>query len=278
MKLFKKIGLSSAPVNPSTVLLALLLLLNAYSATAADWGINEVHYQYGDLKTPTFVNGGGSNQTHVLTFQHASAWAYGTNFMFIDFLSDNKTDGFNDDDFYGEWYPTLSIPKLFGVDDFNLGPVNDIRIITGINLSADANVRKFLPGIQLGWDIPGFIFLNTELEAYIDFSEGVASGGAPKQTDSWIFDVSWAYPFMLGSAKFSFEGHAEYIHDRKNEFGGDVSWWMLAQPQLRFDLGDRVFHKADQLFIGTEVQVWLNKLGDPKTDEFAPQFLAVWRF
>lgn len=235
-----------------------------------------MQYQYGDLSTPTFA-GGGSNRTHVLTFQHASAWEYGTNFLFIDYLSDNKKDGFNDRDFYGEWYPTLSIPKIVGMDGFKLGPVNDVRVIAGINVGIDANVRKYLPGIQLGWDVPGFIFLNTELEAYIDDSDGAASGGAPKQTDSWIFDVSWAYPFGIGGAKFSFEGHAEYIDGRKNEFGGDVSWWMLAQPQLRFDLGDMAFNKAGQLFIGTEVEVWLNKLGDPKTDEFAPQFLVVWR-
>lgn len=235
-----------------------------------------MQYQYGDLSTPTFA-GGGSNRTHVLTFQHVSAWEYGTNFLFIDYLSDNKKDGFNDRDFYGEWYPTLSIPKIVGMDGFKLGPVNDVRVIAGINVGIDANVRKYLPGIQLGWDVPGFIFLNTELEAYIDDSDGAASGGAPKQTDSWIFDVSWAYPFRIGGAKFSFEGHAEYIDSRKNEFGGDVSGWMLAQPQLRFDLGDMAFNKAGQLFIGTEVEVWLNKLGDPKTDEFAPQFLVVWR-
>lgn len=276
MKAIKKFLYSPLFGYLTRVTLFLYMTSMTCNVMAADWGINEVHYQYGDLSTPTFA-GGGTNLTHVLTFQHASAWKYGTNFMFIDFLSDNKNDGFNDSDFYGEWYPTLSIPKIFGVEDFKLGPVNDVRLIAGINLAADANVRKFLPGIQLGWDVPGFLFLNTELEAYIDFSEGAKSGGAPKQTDSWIFDVSWGYPFNIGSAKFSFEGHAEYVHDRKNELGQDVSWWMLAQPQLRFDVGDIVFNRPDQFYIGTEVQIWLNKLGDPKTDEFAPQFLFVWR-
>lgn len=257
-------------------LVASLPVLPVADAAAANWGVNELQYQYGNLNTPTFV-GGGSHMTHILTFQHASAWQYGTNFLFVDFSSDNKKDGFNDRDFYGEWYPTLSIPKVLGADAFKVGPVNDIRVVTGVNVDADSKVRKFLPGIQLGWNVPGFIFLNTELEAYLDYSEGAASGGAPKQTDSWIFDVSWAYPFRIGSAKFSLEGHAEYIDSRKNQFGGEVSWWMLAQPQLRFDLGDMAFNKANHLFIGTEMQVWLNKLGDPKTDEFAPQLLVVWR-
>jgi len=42
--------------------------------------------------------------------------------------------------------------------------------------------------------------------------------------------------------------------------------------------GIMVFHRPDQFYIGTEeVHVWLNKPGDPKTDEFALQFLVVWR-
>lgn len=255
----------------------LCLIFDVSSIHAATWSNTEIQWQYGHLDVPGFA-GGGAHDTNVLTLQHASGWKYGTNFLFIDYLSDNHEDGFNDDDFYGEWYPTLSIPKILGHEDFKFGPINDVRVIMGVNIGADPNVRKYLPGIQLGWDVPGFAFLNTEIEAYIDDSGGVASGGAPKQTDSWIFDVSWGLPFAIGPAKFSFEGHAEYIDDRKNEFGGDVSWWVLAQPQLRLDLGDLLFDAADHLFIGTEVQIWINKLGDPETDEFAPQALVVWRF
>ena len=137
---------------------------------------------------------------------------------------------------------------------------------------------KFLPGIRLSWNIPGFAFLNTDFTAYIDANEGASSGGAPKESDSFMIDVNWAYPFEIGTQKFSIEGHAEYIHRRENEFGGRVHSWILAQPQFRWDIGNALFGNPDKLFVGTEIQYWNNKLGDSATDEFAVQALVVWRF
>ena len=243
---------------------------------AADWGINEIQFQYGNLATPIFA-GGGDAETIVLTFQHASAWKYGTNFLFIDFLSDDKEDGFNDEDFYGEWYPTLSIPKILGQEDFRFGLITDMRIIAGINYGVDPKVRKYLPGIELSWQLPGFAFLNTDFTAYLDDNEGISAGGAPKEDASFMIDVNWAYPFSMGRAKFSIEGHIEYIGTRANELGGETTWWILGQPQIRCDIGDLLFNVPQHLYMGTEIQFWINKLGDPHTDEFVPQALLVWR-
>ena len=89
-----------------------------------------------------------------------------------------------------------------------------------VGIDADADVLKFLPGIRLSWNIPGFAFLNTDFTAYIDANEGVSGGGAPKEDDSFMIDVNWAYPIEIGGQKFSIEGHAEYIDSRDNEFGG----------------------------------------------------------
>ena len=44
--------------------------------------------------------------------QQASSWALGDSFVFVDILEDGGADGFNDKNFYGEWYPTLSLGKL----------------------------------------------------------------------------------------------------------------------------------------------------------------------
>ena len=116
-----------------------------------------------------------------------------------------------------------------------------------------------------------------ELTAYIDNSRGVSRGGAPKQTDSFMFDLSWAYPFSIGNLSFSIEGHAEYVHGRTDEFGNHVESWFFTQPQFRLDLGKALAGAADRLFIGMEYQYWRNKLGT-KNDESLPQFLLVWRF
>ncbi len=251
-------------------------------AGAADWSVTEVQFQFGKLDVPTFATGGRTGVTQntaILTLQHASGWSWGDVFFFVDFLDavSNEQFPFNNKDAYGEIYPNFSSSKILGID-YGDGLLRDVGIITGLNYGADPNVLKFLPGVRLAWNIPGFAFLNTDIMAYIDFSEGAGSGGAPEETDSWIVDVNWAYPFEIGGQKFSVEGHAEYIDDRENEFGGKVHSWILAQPQFRWDLGHALFGTADKVFVGTELQWWNNKLGDSRTDEFAAQALAVWRF
>jgi hypothetical protein len=84
-----------------------------------------------------------------------------------------------------------------------------------------------------------------------------------------MIDVNWAYPIEIGGQKFSIEGHAEYIDSRDNEFGGKVKSWILAQPQIRWDIGNALFGNPGKAYVGTELQYWNNKLGDGDTDEFA---------
>jgi hypothetical protein len=72
-----------------------------------------LHYQYGRLDTPGFA-GGGIENTHILTFQHASGWKYGDNYFFTDFLNDTGHDGFNDTELCGEYYANFSMSKISG--------------------------------------------------------------------------------------------------------------------------------------------------------------------
>jgi hypothetical protein len=161
------------------------------------------------------------------------------------------------------------------------GVLRDIGLIAGVNYGMDAGVLKFLPGIRFAWNIPGFAFLNTDVTAYLDASEGVDGGdfNAPKETDSWMIDVNFASkPIKVGGQFFNVEGHVEYIAPRENEFGGDVEGHVLGQPQIRWDAGNAMFGKRDKLFLGVEYQFWFNKLGEEDEDEHAVQALAVWRF
>ena len=224
----------------------MVILINP--AEGADWSVNELHYQRGRLLAPSF-SGGGEADTDILTFQHASGWTYGDTFYFIDYLQDTNHDGFNDADFYGEVYFNLSVGKILR-QDVALGPVRDVGIILGFNAGADANVQKLLPGIRLSWGIPGFIFLNTDITAYIDRNIGVSSGGAPKESDSYMVDINWAFPFSVIGSNFSIEGHIEYIVERTNEFDSTVESWILAQPQFRYDVGADLFGAKDRLFLG----------------------------
>ncbi len=256
-------------------LLFVFLIALTNDLAAAEWSNTELHYQRGNLDVPNFA-GGGDVATDVLTFQHASGWKYGENFFFIDFLNDSKTDGFNDSDYYGELYVNFSLGKLFNRST-EFGLINGLGIIAGLNIAGDGNVRKYLPGIRLSWKLPGFAFLNTDITAYLDDSGGVKSGGAPAEDDSYMIDVNWAFPLTIRGHRFSIEGHVEYIGQRDNEFGAEVSEWLLAQPQFRYDLGKTLFDTPDQLYVGVEWQLWLNKLGEKGTDESVIQALVVWR-
>jgi nucleoside-specific outer membrane channel protein Tsx len=256
-------------------LLPLCLMLLPHAATAADWSTTEVHFQYGKLDAPSFI-GTTSVPTRILTFQHASGWRYGDNFFFVDYLDDSEPDGFNDQAFYAEWYSNFSLGKISG-RPIGFGAVKDVGILLGINLSGEAKVRKYLPGVRLSWNLPGFAFLNTDITAYIDDSRGAASGGAPTENNSFMVDINWAYPFAWGKQSFSIEGHIEYIGKRTNEFGNEAKAWILAQPQFRWDAGKTLLGFGDTFFLGIEYQYWRNKLGGDSTESVV-QALAVWRF
>ncbi|MCP4003313.1 MAG: nucleoside-binding protein, partial [bacterium] len=101
--------------NRSCLLAALacaLMFVAAQPAEAATWSNTELHLQYGSLDTPSFA-GGGDKDTLIFTFQHASGWKYGDNFLFFDVLS-SEDGGFNDNDTYGEWYSYVSFRKVAG--------------------------------------------------------------------------------------------------------------------------------------------------------------------
>jgi nucleoside-specific outer membrane channel protein Tsx len=250
----------------AVVLCALAMVVQP--ASAAIWSNTELHLQFGNLDIPSFA-GGGDRSTTIFTLQHASGWKYGDNFFFFDVISTSGDAGFNNTDTYGEWYSYFSLRKLAGKEEMK-GALKDVRFIAGFNWAPDADVIKYLPGLGLSWNVPGFAFLNTDFTMYIDDSVGIVpgGGGAPSEDDTFMIDVNWARP--IGS-KWSVEGHAEYIGSRTNEFGGPVEAWILAQPQVRYFV-------SPNLAIGIEYQYWENKLGDAATDESTVQALLVWKF
>ena len=132
----------------------------------------ELNYQYGSILNPLSA---ASEPTHIFTLQHAGGWRAGGSFFFLDYSIDGVADGFNDRDLYGEWYPTLSLGSLVegGV---GFGPVSDVRLVAGVNLGIQSKVVKYVPGVELGWNIPGFIFVNTILGGLIDASSGRDGG------------------------------------------------------------------------------------------------------
>ena len=259
--------------RPGARRLAAAATLAAATAAAAPAAAQtEFHFQFGELLNPFSAR---TEESFVLTLQQATQWKYGSSFYFVDYLDDRGRDGFNERDFYAEWYPTLSLGKVTG-RTVGGGPLIDVGFIAGLNAASAAKVVKYLPGVRLSWKAPGFVFLNTDFMLYLDGSSGVAAGGAPKTDDGYNIDVSWLYPFSAGEQSFQITGHAEYIGSVTNEFGDVYGGAILAQPQFRWDLGKAVGGDAGKLFAGIEYQYWRNKLGTAE-DETAAQLLLVWQ-
>ncbi|MCE2391547.1 MAG: hypothetical protein J4G09_08710, partial [Proteobacteria bacterium] len=147
-----------------------------------------------------------------------------------------------------------------------------IGLIAGINVAGQAERIYWLPGVRIALDLPGFAFANLDVSGYLQ-----GSSPGPDEDDAYQIDFNWALPFELGAARFSLEGHVEYIRGAGHDAGGRRASWVLAQPQLRLDLGQLLFDRADRLFLGIEYQYWRNKLGDADTDESVAQALLVWR-
>lgn len=228
----------------------------------------EMQFQYGSLTNPFAETSTG---TVVLTIQHASFWRFGDNFFFIDLTEDGVGDGFNDKDAYGEWYSNFSLGKLTG-RDLASGPFADFGLFMGAAMGMDANVLQWLPGARISWNLPGFIFLNTDFMMAVDGTDGLDGGSPPKQESRFGFDINGLFPFNLGSQSFSIAGHTEYFVGTTDELGNDVPGSILAQPQLRWDIGGE-----NGLFVGIEYQYWSNKLGT-EVDESVAQLLGVWQF
>ena len=254
-------ALRTAPT--SAALCAALTVAAPFAAQAQ----TEVHFQYGSIVNPFTERSTG---TAIVTMQHASQWKFGDNFYFIDLIDDGGGDGFNEMDAYGEWYPNFSLGKLTG-RDLGAGPFADFGLFMGVGLGTDANFRQWLPGARVAWDLPGFIFLNTDLMLGIDGGRGLDGGSPPELDGRFILDVSGLYLFSVGGQSFSITGHAEWAAATTDELGNDVPASILAQPQLRWNVGGGNVH------VGIEYQYWSNKLGTEVTESVV-QWLGVWQF
>ncbi|NQY26960.1 MAG: hypothetical protein HRT92_07250 [Piscirickettsiaceae bacterium] len=256
---------------------------------AATWSTTEIHLQYGNLEQ--VGTNGAKSDTSIVTLQHASGWKYGSHFFFIDYRHAETNghgqnpfnSGYDVNEFYGEWYPSFSLGKI-SQSEISFGPVTDVSLLTGFNWAPEVDSWWFLPGVRLSLDLPGFSFANLDISAYLNHGYGRRSDSGFKildEEDSWIMDFNWSYPFTMGKTRWYLEGHIEYLDGRRQEntFGTKrLSYWILAQPQLRLDLGDLLIGKRDQLFIGIEYQYWRNKLGEKGTNDNEAQLLLVWRF
>jgi nucleoside-specific outer membrane channel protein Tsx len=251
----------------------LLAAIFAIGSQAAMWSDTELHVTNGVILDAFKKE---EKDTTILTIQHASGHKYGSNFLFVD-QSYVKGDELES---YMEGYTSVSLGAITG-HDISYGVINDVGLIGGINLAINASKMFLLAGVRLGMDLPGFAFANLDFMSY----NNVVTSAEDKTEEhtSGMVDFSWAIPFEAGGFSWSLEGHAEYItgRDGKNKKDGEIVRLedsILAQPQLRMDLGKALGYGAGNVYLGLEYQYWKNKLGQKDQNESTTQLLAVWNF
>ena len=187
----------------------------------------------------------GANSRSTLRVLHANGWRYGDNFMFIEFVQRDDIGM----EVYGEWYPRLSLGRLSN-KDLSFGVFRDFFLVGGINASSEPDgdaFKAYLLGMGTAFKLPGSGFFN--LNVLARKQDQVSTTGIQ-------ITPSWSIPFEIGRLKFKFDGFIDLVS--ADSSGGKS--YILAQPQLLFDVGQLVGH-AGSVYMGIEYHYWRNKFG-----------------
>ena len=223
-----------------------------------------------------------SHERDLITIEHFQDNDWGDVFFFTDFMNlttegrGHPETGF---DIYGEVNPRLSLGKITG-KPFKFGPVKDIFIYSGMlefgtadtleninrafNTDIDKTQLRQLHGVALDLDLPGFAYSSINFFWRDDFD---VSGS------TWQITYVWGIPFKLGGCDFIFKGFADY-----NGAEGFLTETFHTSPQLMMDLGAKLFGKKNKLWIGTEVDIWVNEYGVRGQNDVVPQAVVEFEF
>lgn len=253
------------------ICLGLLLVILSHSSMANaalfEWSNSEIQYLYGNgYRMP---NNSNQISKSTITITHADVWSLGRNFFFMDtYISDAGQSP--QTSVYGEAYSYLTLGKVLG-KDLSLGIFKDINAVAGVNAGETINGQKsgsriFLYGLSLEFKLPGFKLFNLDVLQHDQF-ETVPNG------NSWQFTPVWILPFNIAGTKWSLEGFTDFIGKKNPGYAFNI----LAQPQLRLDIGD-LWGKSGHFYAGLEYQYWHNKYGIQGLNESLPQALLLWKY
>jgi len=260
------------PFNPikafsSFALLWVVSCFNLAHGQLFEWSNSEIQYLYGNgYRKPNNTN---QISQSIITITHADGWSLGRNFFFMDTaISDAGQPP--QTSVYGEAYSYLTLGKVLG-KDLSLGIFKDINAVAGVNAGETINSQKsgsriFLYGLSLEFKLPGFKLLNVDVLQHDQF-ENIPNG------NSWQFTPVWILPFSIAGTKWSLEGFTDFIGKKHAGYAFNI----LAQPQLRLDIGD-LWGKSGHVYAGLEYQYWHNKYGIQGLNESLPQALLLWKY
>ncbi|RDD60170.1 DUF5020 family protein [Ferruginivarius sediminum] len=253
-------------INIASAFLIFAALYTPASGLAADYSSTGVDVLYGsDYELGS--NGEKGTDAVTLTFEHFSTWEYGDNYFFFDAVFESNGD--ENTRIYGEYYPRISLSKVTD-NDLSAGLTDglgfkDVSLSAGVNAGNDVRVLTYGP--SWNFDIPGFTVFQLDTYVYDDVSSSDFD-------TTYLITPIWSVPFEVQGLKFEFRGFVDFIGER----GSGTKPQILAQPQLRLDLGDLVFNSPGQLTLGTEFSWWRNKFGVDGVTDNVWQALVGYRF
>ncbi len=249
----------------------IFLVLCVWPSTAQadlfDWSTTEIQYLHGDgYQMP---KKGSDISRSIITLSHADGWALGRNFFFMDTLISDHGEA-SQVNLYGEFYSYLSLSKMSGIP-LAYGFFKDLNITGGVNAGENldsqySGTRIILYGVTVDFNLPGFKLLTVDFLRH-DVLDPVSLGS------SWQITPVWKLPFAIAGTHWSLEGFIDFIGDKGSRYAGNI----LAQPQIRLDIGD-FWGLSNHIFAGIEYQYWYNKYGVKGLDESLPQVLLLWKF
>ncbi|TLX54085.1 hypothetical protein DN824_21305 [Stutzerimonas nosocomialis] len=238
----------------TTATLAAGLMLAGHAAASPFlWQSNSLTYLYGkDYK----VDAGSTQQT--VTFEHASGWAWGDMFLFVDNIFYNGISGRDGHTYYGEFSPRLSLGKISG-NEIKFGPVTDVLLAAtyerGESSAAGVPNQTYLLGPAVDLALPGFDRFNLNL--YYRKPDGKT--GNP--SGQWQLTPTWAMTIPVGKSDILFDGFIDWVINDASNSDTELKRNLHINPQIKYDLGKALDHAAGTLYVGIEYDYWSNKYG-----------------
>ena len=240
---------------------------------AAQWSDTSIGVRYGTKFREPYIDQDITKT--IIDLQHASGYAYGTNFFNVDLLMSNHDDPASPgssagaQEAYIVYRHFLDAGKVFG-RDFKAGPIRGWGLTAGFdwNTKNDAgyNSRKrmWVLGPTVSFDVPGF--LNVGVHELWE-SNAPSNDYTGTSVSRYHYDAhpmlasSWSIP--LGALPLSFEGYADFIASKgKDEFGAQTAPETHFDAELMWNAGGLLGASAQTWRLGVEYEYWKNKFGN----------------
>ena len=251
------------------------------------------------------------NTTAMSTFtmNYANIWDYGMTVVNLDIYFEESSDEVA---FYTQGWEFFSLNAIFDTKKFALGPILDVQIAPGWQLSnvddlyagdiaqgaLDAawgagkpvyeasDMIDLFYGINLALKVPGFTYMGFIIGVYDDFNSETDYDMQP------YLNLYCGTNFDIGPTSWKLEGNIQYFGDRDSNVSSilDQQENIMSEAQIMMDVGKLIWNKANQFYVGTEIRWSMNTFGlkdvpdgfggyiTKEQNEFFPCLLVEWVF